>query len=101
MEYLTTFIKIMIYTIAIKSMLICEFNFYYWFKYKKKYIKWLNNKPTFKDHLKNNMENLTIDQFKSILFSAYLTGQTDIRNKMNNIERRSFESWFNENFKKE
>ena len=38
------------------------------------------------------------DSFKSMLFCAYLTGQTDIRHKHAGLERRSFKDWFHDNY---
>lgn len=37
------------------------------------------------------------EEFKSLLFSAYLTGQTDVRNTSNGKEGRSFKDWYTEN----
>ena len=45
-------------------------------------------------------ENKTAEErnlIRNILFSAYLTGQADMRNKIEGLPRRTFSDWVNEN----
>jgi hypothetical protein len=47
-----TLFIIVIIAVAAKSLTIgSDFNFYYWFKYGKKYWKWYANRENFKDSL--------------------------------------------------
>lgn len=46
-------LQILICLMWLKSMTIgSDFNFGYWFKYKKIYSKWYFSRPTFEDYLK-------------------------------------------------
>jgi len=40
----------------------------------------------------------TETQLKNMMFSAYLTGQQDVRNKQMGLEGRSFASWYKDNY---
>jgi hypothetical protein len=53
-EKLILILQILFCLIALKSMIIgSEFSFYFWFKYKKKYIKWYTKRKTFEEFIKN------------------------------------------------
>jgi len=47
-EILQTIAHIVICAVALKAMLIgSDFNFYYWWKYGRKYLNWYDNRPKF------------------------------------------------------
>ena len=74
----------------------------------KEIIDKLEEKSTDLDKLAARVEKLDIEkcnlpkteeELKNMMFAAYLTGQTDIINKQNGLDGRSFASWYEDNYK--
>lgn len=49
------------------------------------------------DEIPNNPLPKDIQSYKTELFSAYMTGQADVRDRYSGGDGRSFESWFQDN----
>jgi len=81
--------------------------YYYWCRIAKqrekrqelmKDLLFLRNKNKENEIFINNNLPKTWIEFENYLFTAYVTGQNDIINKNNGLERRPFHDWLNENF---
>jgi len=68
----------------------------------KNYIKYLidriRRKPLLVKPVASSLLPTTETQLKNMMFSAYLTGQNDVRNKQMGLEGRSFASWYKDNY---
>jgi hypothetical protein len=64
----------------------------------KKIIKKLGRKQLSDKTAVNDLLPTNEEQLKTMMFSAYLTGQTDIINKHMGLGGRSFASWYRDNY---
>lgn len=58
----------------------------------------LRRKPLLVKPVVSSLLPTTETQLKNMMFSAYLTGQQDVRNKQMGLEGRSFASWYKDNY---
>ena len=64
----------------------------------KRIIARIRRKPLLVKPVVSSLLPTTETQLKNMMFSAYLTGQQDVRNKQIGLEGRTFSSWYKDNY---
>jgi hypothetical protein len=64
----------------------------------KHIINRIRRKPLLGKPVVSSLLPTTETQLKNMMFSAYLTGQTDILNKQRGLEGQSFSNWYMNNY---